>query len=82
MDDQGVTVPNNAEEQASEREGVKGGVPYNWNKPTKQRTRDALWNPDNPKLFPPKVFGAGWTFNFYWFAHPGKYRTMKRMKTN
>ena len=46
------------------------GIPYDLRKPTMRRARSRLWNPDDPRLFPPKSFGWCWTLNFYWLAHP------------
>ena len=40
------------------------GIPYDWRRPTRERIRSRLWNPDEPKLFVPRVFGWGWTINF------------------
>jgi hypothetical protein len=31
--------------------------------PTIQRARSRWWNPDEPRLFVPQVFGLGWTVN-------------------
>jgi Family of unknown function (DUF5808) len=39
------------------------GIPYNWDKPTWQRIRTRLWNPEEPRLFVPKAFGWGYTIN-------------------
>jgi hypothetical protein len=39
------------------------GIPYDWDTPTWQRFRATVWNPDDPRLFVPKVFGWGWTLN-------------------
>jgi len=40
------------------------GVPYDWRLPTKARYAKRLWNPDDPRLFVPKVYGWGWSINF------------------
>jgi uncharacterized protein DUF5808 len=40
------------------------GVPYDLRRPTVARTKSRLWNPDEPRLFVPKVFGWGWDVNF------------------
>jgi uncharacterized membrane protein len=39
------------------------GVPYDLRKPTLERTRERWWNPAEPRLFVPKVFGWGWDVN-------------------
>lgn len=41
------------------------GIPYNWNWPGWDAIFWNMWNTDkNSELFPPKVFGAGWSINF------------------
>lgn len=46
------------------------GMPYDVRRPTLERARSRMWNPDDRRMFPPKAFGWGWTINFYWVAHP------------
>ncbi len=43
---------------------VVGFVPYDFRLPTIERARSRWWNPDEPRLFVPQVFGVGWTMNF------------------
>ena len=43
---------------------VVGVVPYDFRMPTIERARSRWWNPDEPRLFVPQVFGLGWTVNF------------------
>lgn len=46
-------------------EGMVGGVvPYDFRPPTVEKVKNSLWNPDDPRLFTPTVFGVGWTINF------------------
>jgi hypothetical protein len=71
------------EEPEEEQAGEKGtgqflGVPYDVREPTVARAKSRMWNPDEPRLFPPKSFGWGWTFNFYWFVHPLRWRARHR----
>ena len=40
------------------------GIPYDWRRPTWQRVRSRVWNPDEPRVFVPKAFGWGYTINF------------------
>jgi hypothetical protein len=40
------------------------GVPYDFRPPTPRRFINAMWNPDDPRLFTPRPFGVGWTINF------------------
>jgi hypothetical protein len=42
---------------------VAGFLPYDFRRPTLERVRASLWNPDSPRLFTPQVFGVGWTVN-------------------
>jgi hypothetical protein len=40
------------------------GVPYDFRPPTPRRFIDAMWNPNDQRLFTPRPFGVGWTVNF------------------
>ena len=56
-----------------EREGVKLegellGAPYDFRPPTLDRLRERCWNPDDPRLLAPHVFGWGWSVNLYTLA--------------
>jgi hypothetical protein len=42
---------------------VAGFVPSDFRMPTVERARSRWWNPDEPRLFVPQVFGVGWTIN-------------------
>jgi hypothetical protein len=46
------------------RTGKFLGIPYDWRRPTGERVRSRLWNPSEPRLLVPKVYGWGWTINF------------------
>ena len=39
------------------------GVPYDWRRPTAERAKSRWWNPDEPRLFTPKVVGWGYDVN-------------------
>jgi hypothetical protein len=39
-------------------------MPFDWRRPTKARYKRALWNPDDRRVFVPKVYGWGYTLNF------------------
>ena len=43
---------------------VFGVGPYDFRPPTFDRIRNAMWNPDDPRLFTPRAFGVGWDINF------------------
>jgi hypothetical protein len=47
-----------------EKYGKFLGVPYDLRFPTPARIKERLWNPDDPRVIVPRVFGAGWTVNF------------------
>lgn len=42
---------------------VAGIVPYDFRKPTLGRILNAIWAPDNPRLFTDTAFGLGWSLN-------------------
>lgn len=42
---------------------IAGAVPYDFRKPTLDRAKERVWNPEGP-VFSPQVFGVGWTLNF------------------
>ncbi len=42
---------------------VAGFFPYDLRPPTMARARSRWWNPEEPRVFVPKVFGVGWTVN-------------------
>ena len=41
------------------------GVPYDLRPPTLARLHDRLWNPADPRLLTPHVFGWGYSVNLY-----------------
>ena len=40
------------------------GIPFDWRRPTLARAKTRWWNPDEPRLFPPRSFGWGYAINF------------------
>lgn len=40
------------------------GVPYDLRLPTAERAASRWWDPENPRIFVPRVFGLGWDLNF------------------
>lgn len=40
-------------------------IPYNWRKPTAERYKNRLWNPDDERVLIPKTFGWGYEVNLY-----------------
>lgn len=45
------------------RQGRCLGLPYDWTPPTPARLRRGVWDPDDPRVFPPKTFGWGYGLN-------------------
>lgn len=43
--------------------GSVAGIPYDFRPPTVEKVSRAFWNPDDPRLFTPHVFGMGWAVN-------------------
>ena len=39
------------------------GVPYNFGPMSAEEVASRLWNPSDPRILMPRVFGIGWTFN-------------------
>ena len=50
--------------------GRIAGVPYDFRTPTWERSVGKIWNPDNPSIMAPTIWGVGWTINLYRLAHP------------
>ena len=53
-----------AASRAKGKTGTILGMPYDWRRPTIARAKSRLWNPSEPSLFVPRVFGIGWDINF------------------
>ena len=41
------------------------GVPYDWRKPTRERLKRGVWDPEQRRMFIPKVYGWGYGIDFY-----------------
>jgi uncharacterized protein DUF5808 len=39
------------------------GAPYDWRRPTVERVKSRVWNPEDPRLFTPRAYGWGWDVN-------------------
>jgi hypothetical protein len=50
--------------------GRIAGVPYDFRPPTVDRVLDKVWDPGNPSIMAPTVWGVGWSINLYRLAHP------------
>lgn len=42
---------------------VEVPVPYEFRRPTLDRLKASVWNPDDDRLFVPMAFGVGWSVN-------------------
>jgi hypothetical protein len=40
------------------------GIPYNWSRPSRRGVGSGLWDPADPRVFPPKNYGWGYGINF------------------
>ena len=41
------------------------GIPYDFRKPSLERWRRSMWNPQDDRLFVPRSFGVGWDVNLH-----------------
>ncbi len=48
-----------------QKTGKFWGIPYDWRTITRARIKERTWNPDDPRIFTPHVYGWGWTINPY-----------------
>lgn len=42
---------------------LAGVIPYEFRPPTPRRIKDAVWNPNDERLFTDTAFGVGWSVN-------------------
>ena len=56
-----------------EKVGKFAGIPYDWRKPTLERLKSRVWNPNAP-FVNNRLYGWGYDFNLYALAHPYKWR--------
>jgi hypothetical protein len=57
-------------ETPPEPQGRVFGIPFDFRPPTLTRAKARWWNPSDPHLLTPRVFGVGWDLNSYWLTHP------------
>jgi 5-formyltetrahydrofolate cyclo-ligase len=55
-------MSDNRQQQQSQQTFL--GMPMNWEWDVRKMARN-YWNPDDERVFPPKVFGIGWDLNGY-----------------
>lgn len=46
------------------------GLPYDFRRLDRQRLKDSVWRPDDPRLFLPKAWGWGLGINLHRVLHP------------
>ncbi len=44
------------------------GIPYDWRKPTRERLKRGIWNPQERRVFITKVYGWGYGINLHELA--------------
>lgn len=52
------------DDEGPQPQGRVLGVPYDFRGATTQRLSERIWNPADPRIFMPRLFGVGWTVNF------------------
>ena len=60
--------------QRPEPQGYWAGIPYDWRRPTVERLKSRMWNPDDERLLMPRLWGWGWDLNLYWVTHPRSHK--------
>jgi hypothetical protein len=58
------TEPHAGPRQSSGLAGRTLGIPYDVRPPNSDRYANRLWDPTNPRVFVPRLFGVGWSVNF------------------
>lgn len=58
------------EGDSPEPQGRVLGMPYEFRAPTAGRVMERLWNPSDPRILMPRLWGVGWTVNFGAVAVP------------
>ena len=46
-----------------ENHGKLAGIPYDFRRPTLSRLKERIWNPADPRISTPRVYGIGWEIN-------------------
>ena len=62
----GVAIYQEMQKPSEERTWhgkVMDFFPYDLRLPTMERFKERIWNPQEPRLWSPTVFGVGWTVN-------------------
>ena len=53
------------EREATKKTGTFLGIPYDWRWMSWAKVKERMWNPSDPRVFTPRVFGWGWSLNLY-----------------
>ncbi len=53
-----------SEDGTARPQGRVLGLPYDFRGASVDRIESRLWNPADPRIFTPRLFGVGWTINF------------------
>ena len=40
-------------------------LPYDFRRPTLVRIKERLWNPNDERIWIPRIFGVGWSVNLF-----------------
>jgi hypothetical protein len=54
-----------AEVRFMKRTGRFLKIPYDLRKPSREKFRDRMWNPNDHRIFTPHAFGWGYSINLY-----------------
>lgn len=57
-------TPHDGSAAGPQPQGRLLGMPYDFRGASTERVGERLWNPADPRIFMPRLFGMGWTVNF------------------
>ena len=57
-------APRDGSASGPQPQGRLLGMPYDFRGASTERVGERLWNPADPRIFMPRLFGMGWTVNF------------------
>ncbi len=62
----GLGAPHEGDPMAGEeKRGRFLGLPYDWRRPTPERLRRGIWDPEGRRVLIPKVYGWGYGINLH-----------------
>ena len=59
-----IRIALTGEEEGARPQGRILGLPYDFRGANATRMAERMWNPADPRILMPRLFGVGWTFNF------------------